>query len=356
MKIFDAHLHAREADSAEFAEVMPIYSALSAGVYMMNFKIPLNPADLSAAMSVVRGYDRAIAVTAAAAGNPDHVALLMPVLSKNMRPDDLGRLIDAMRNEDIPLAGFKLFSPGQSTNSDYAPPLGQALELIDVVEERRANLALHLEDPDQANASAKEESAVRNILPKIVMRRDRRRDMGISIEHVSTAAGLAAAHRWSLNYTITPHHLGLCQEMLGIADPATAEAALRMQPYFLCKPIVQTMANVLNLRDAFISADDHLMLGSDSAPHIAGKKESFPPAAGIFMGPTAAAYRAVIGDAPNFWKKLENLSENAAKFYGLTPNALPEAKGPSEDSLRSVRSVRGQISQKMAEWNARTGR
>ena len=335
MKLIDAHLHAREAGTAEFNEVMPIYSALSAGVYMMNFAKPL---DISGSASVDFIFEYRWEITQAVknAGNPKHRALLMPVMADIWTPRDLRFFIDECRASKLPIAGFKLFAPGQSTNAGYAPTTEKAAQLIDVLEEKNMPLALHMEDPEEMDFSEKESSAVENILPKLVLRNGTRRKMPISMEHISTAAGRRAVRALNLNFTITPHHLGLDQEKLGIKNPKDAEAELKKNPHLFCKPVINRLADHEALALEFSKMGDNCMLGSDSAPHDSAKKLGDSPAAGIFMGGTMMAYLAAGADVETIGK----YSANAADFYRLEMSDLPDAVAPDESALRKVFNAR----------------
>jgi len=349
MKIIDAHVHAREAGTPEFNETVPIYSANSAAVYMMNFPKPLDLQNLSDAVWFMRNYHTAIMDAAGKAGNPNHYAMLMPVLAENMEPVQLRQFIKMMKGiGGVPLAGFKLFPKGQSTNSGYAPSLEKACTLIDVLEEMKVPLALHMEDPDEPNVSKKEQSAMENILPKLINRGRWPSDINISIEHISKTYGLIMALENNLWCTITPHHLGLCQEDFNIDDPRNAENILSTtEPYFYCKPIIQARGSQRFLHNFWLQGEyDRLMPGTDSAPHSILKKDSESPPAGIFMGGTVWAYERLLRDQ-NVSALLERYSRNAAQFYGIEMAGLPDAEVPNETWLHNVRNMRHAAKQKI---------
>ncbi|MDR1027298.1 MAG: hypothetical protein LBL46_02690 [Rickettsiales bacterium] len=347
MKIIDAHLHAREPGSVEFDEVMPIYSALSAGVYMMNFATPLDLSSPDAAIDRVAEYHAEIMGAAKNAGNRRHRAYLMPVMAADWTPSRLWRFLGAAVRAKLPLAGFKLFTPGQSTNAASAPTTEQAAPLIDVLEEADIPLALHMEDPDEPILANKEAAAVCRILPWLLSRAGARRDMRISMEHISTAEGLTAAREYGLRYTITPHHLAVSREMLGARRPESAEEKLKMNPFLFCKPIIGSSGDRATLAWRFAKMDGDIMLGSDSAPHDQSKKvhgAGIPvenPAAGIFMGGTLAAYGVALGDMTRDYA--EKYSVNAAEFYRMDLDRMDDAKEPDESGLKRVFNARDLI-------------
>jgi len=364
--LIDAHVHAREQWTDEFRETVPIYSANSASVYMMNFKKALDLSHLDNAVELCREYYRAIMDLAFTAENPLHRALLMPVLAESWEPEQLRSFIKMVKGSDIPLAGFKLFTQGQSTNSGYAPSIAKAQKLIDEVESAGLPLCLHMEDPDERNASKKEVSAIQKILPQFVERNGKPRDMKISVEHVSTWETLREVVDRGLWCTITPHHMGLCQEDFGIIFPDMAETMLRTrEPYFYCKPILQTRKNQKALRKFWMGGGyDKLMPGTDSAPWTIEDKESAAPHAGIFLGGAFRAYLEVgcgvevdttmpkvagsarsLGESGNadidaIRPLIQNYSLNAARFYGINPATLPAARVPDEKSLFFVQNGR----------------
>jgi len=353
----DAHVHPRELPTVEFGESLPIYARNYFAVYMLNFEKPLDISDPLAACIFLQEYVDEIGEVARLCGNPKHIPLLMPVLNDQMTPTALDRFIAGAEDIRFPLAGFKLFPRGQSTNSGYAPPLDLAVKLIDVVEAHGLPLALHLEDPNEPNASKKEESAIRNILPKIVYKdgkkNGKRRHLPIIGEHLTDEYSVREAMRLDLWMTITPHHLVISQEALGITDPSQAEYILQTKyPYFYCKPIVQTRKNQEWLRDFWLSGKyGKLMIGTDSAPHTIDKKEANPPKAGIMFGDAELAYDLV---GPSASYLVERYSLNACKCYGLnpTPADIEEYKrnrtGPNEDTLFRVKNGRD-------EWLKRRG-
>lgn len=354
IKVFNGHYHARiDVDQfghtespVEFQESVPVYAYDSGGVYMMNFKNPLDISDpLNAAMFCGR-YAHSISGIAEDY-NPNHRVLIMPVLNNTMTYEQLCDFIPACKHNNVPLAGFKLFTQGQSTNSGYAPSVEQAKHLIDAVQEFGLPLALHMEDPDESNPSAKEVSAMQRVLPEFIFKNGKRRDMNISVEHISTKYGLEMVRRNGLWCTITPHHLAFAQEDFGITIPSCAEKVLSEQyPYFFCKPLIQTEANVHALREVWIHRySDKIMLGTDSAPHIKSKKTNpdvKARAAGIFMGNTANSYLYAMEKEYGFRDTLiavEEYSRNAAKFYGVDLNDLKEIKLREYVRLNQVQNV-----------------
>ena len=344
MIIFDAHLHARRPIDPEFTESVKTYAALSGAVYMMNFPEPLDLSDTKKAIKFCIDYVDAIKNTAREV-NPGHSPFIMPVLNKTMEPKQLDKFISAAHN--LPLAGFKLFCPGQSTNAGYAPPIDEAPALIDVIAAHKKPIVFHLEDPEELNASKKEAAAVKRILPIYIDRNGRQIDTNISIEHFTTIEAIEEIDRRGIYGTITAHHPALAQEDIGIADPAKAETILSASfPYFFCKPIMQTRKNVEAIRQAWLSGHPRIMLGTDNAPHIRSKKEAATPAAGIFMGDARNAYRTAFGFTSEVDKLILKYSQTAVDFYKINPKNLCDPALPMEHHLKELVNVRPLIQER----------
>ncbi|MDR0319323.1 MAG: hypothetical protein LBH81_01115 [Rickettsiales bacterium] len=343
MKVFNAHKHFREAGTPEFIEAAPIYTKDGGGVAMMNFAKPLDLSNTEAAVSFCLQYAANI-MGVAAEYQPNYRLLLMPVLNNTMTPKQLENFIERAFLWGVPLGGFKLFTPGTSTNAGYAPKIQDAPELIDVLEYMKMPLALHLEDPDAGVPVAqKEESAMDAVLGKFIMKNGRQREMKISMEHLSTWRAVETAESYGLHYTITPHHLRFCLEDFGIKNPKDAEKVLSGEnPYFWCKPVVQTRKNRNKLREHWVDGanGELLMLGTDGAPHAKTKKENLEPGkapmAGIFMGGTALSYQSAF-PSKNIRAQLEKYSKNAAGFYGVNWDDLPEARPETEILLAEAK-------------------
>lgn len=361
MIYIDAHLHGRIPDSPEFNQVVPTYTCYSAAVYMMNFQAPLNIFDAGRAVDELWKYRDAIMAVANQCGNNHHVPYFMPVMAESWTSKKLKKFIARVRREDFPMAGLKMFCPGQSTNAGNLS-IDDAIPLIDVAAKEGVPVAFHMEDPNEPDPFKKEESAIDNILPKLITRDDYIMDGKFSLEHISTAKGLNYARGWDLNYTITPHHLAFSLERLGIKGTGKdAERELRTNyPFFYCKPLIQTEKNRAALTAAFLEMDLHHMPGSDSAPHIASKKTQTDidkRPAGIYMGDSREAYEFATEQKYNTnlrglhlhgWngardvgmeEYLSALSMNAALFYNIDVKKLSNAKPLRRDEQNMVINI-----------------
>lgn len=140
-------------------------------------------------------------------------------------------------------------------------------------------------------------------------------ELKVVFEHVTTADAVAFVEAGGTNIaaTITPHHLDFNRN-------AMFKGGIR--PHFFCLPVAKREAHRLALRQAATSGSAKFFLGTDSAPHALGDKESACGCAGIFNAPHALESYARTFEAEGALDKLEAFaSENGPNFYGLPLNA-----------------------------------
>ena len=91
-----------------------------------------------------------------------------------------------------------------------------------------------------------------------------------------------------------------------------------IRPDFYCAPILKTEYDRLALVQAAISGNDKFFFGTDSAPHVNGKKISTCGCAGIFSSPLAVPLLIQLFEKHNSLDKIEKfMSKNGRAFYGV---------------------------------------
>ena len=133
-------------------------------------------------------------------------------------------------------------------------------------------------------------------------------------EHITTADAVAFVESGGPNLaaTITPHHLRINRN---------AMFAGGIRPHFYCLPVAKRERHRLELRRAATSGSAKFFLGTDSAPHLTGAKESACGCAGIFNAPFAIESYAATFDEEGALERLEGFaSEHGPRFYGLPLN------------------------------------
>jgi dihydroorotase len=136
----------------------------------------------------------------------------------------------------------------------------------------------------------------------------------VVFEHITTADAVAFVEATAANVaaTITPHHLDFNRN-------AMFQGGIR--PHFYCLPVAKREVHRLALRRAATSGSARFFLGTDSAPHAVGAKESACGCAGIFNAPFAIESYARTFEEEGALHHLEAFaSENGPRFYGLPLN------------------------------------
>ena len=140
-------------------------------------------------------------------------------------------------------------------------------------------------------------------------------DLKIVFEHISTARGVdfVLSQDEKVAATITPQHLLFNRNDL---------LAGGIRPHRYCAPILKTEIDRKKLVSAATSSNNtKFFLGTDSAPHFQGSKESSCGCAGCFSAPHALSLYAEVFETE---KKLANFemfaSLNGARFYNFEPN------------------------------------
>ena len=177
----------------------------------------------------------------------------------------------------------------------------------------------------------------------------------IVLEHITTrqSADLVISASFSnLAATITPQHLMLNRNAL-------FDGGLR--PHAYCLPVVKREEHRLAVRKAAVSGSPNVFLGTDSAPHTVGAKESGCGCAGLFNAPFALEAYAQVFDEENALDRFEGFaSENGAAllrpaFERRAPSRCSAAASKSpRQSATSSRSVRARAS--AGGWSLKAGR
>ena len=133
----------------------------------------------------------------------------------------------------------------------------------------------------------------------------------IVFEHITTeqAATFVEASGANVAATITPHHLNYNRNAMFVGG---------IRPHYYCLPIAKREKHRLALRRAAVSGSPKFFLGTDSAPHTVGAKESACGCAGVFNAPFALESYAATFEEEGALDKLEGFASlHGPAFYGL---------------------------------------
>jgi dihydroorotase len=139
-------------------------------------------------------------------------------------------------------------------------------------------------------------------------------NLRIVFEHITTsdAVQFVRAHRPRVAATITPQHILLNRNAL-------FEGGLR--PHHYCLPVLKAERHRKMVLAAATSGESGFFLGTDSAPHARGAKESACGCAGVFSAHAGIELYAEAFDACGRLDRLEAFaSRNGPEFYRLPAN------------------------------------
>jgi dihydroorotase len=295
----DWHIHFR--DGAAMQSVLPDTARVfGRAIAMPNLKPPVvNVGDAAAYR------ERLLAAAAGTAFEP----LMTLYLTDNTTPGEIRR---------ARACGFvhavKYYPAGATTNSDSGvTDLAKAYPAIAAMEEVGMPLLLHGEVVD-AEVDVFDREAVfieRHLIP--LLRAFPR--LKIVLEHITTrqAAEFVAAAPANVAATVTVHHLLYNRN-------AMFRGGIR--PHLYCLPVLKREQHRQALVAAAISGNPKFFLGTDSAPHAIGAKESACGCAGIYSAHAAIELYAEAFEDAGALDKLEAFASfHGADFYGLPRHA-----------------------------------
>ncbi len=207
----------------------------------------------------------------------------------------------------------KLYPAGATTNSDSGVTDAKNIyHVLETMEEVGMLLLIHGEvTHGDVDIFDREKTFLDTVLAPIV---NDFPNLKIVLEHITTsdAATFVKNANENVAATITAHHLLYNRNHMLVGG---------IKPHFYCLPILKRGTHQQALIEAATSGSKKFFLGTDSAPHAKGAKESACGCAGSYTAHAAVElYTEVFEEAG----KLENLegfaSHNGPDFYGLPRN------------------------------------
>jgi len=207
----------------------------------------------------------------------------------------------------------KLYPAHATTNSAHGvTDVRRIYHVFDLMQRLGMPLLLHGEVTDRdVDIFDREAVFIERVLTKIIADFPA---LKVVLEHITTedSVRFVEAAGPNLGATITPHHLVINRN-------AMFEGGIR--PHLYCLPVAKRERHRLALRHAATSGNPKFFLGTDSAPHAIGAKESACGCAGIFNAPVALeAYAAVFEEEAALDKLQAFAAEHGPSFYGLPLN------------------------------------
>ena len=292
----DWHVHLRDG-AAMAAVVGATASVFARAIVMPNLRPPITTTALA------RAYrDRILA----ALPPGSHFEPLMTLyLTDNTTPAEI-----AVAKASGIVHAVKYYPAGATTNSDSGvTALDRAYPALAAMEKHDIVLSVHGEvtDPD-VDVFDRERVFVDRHLTRIV------RDfpgLRVVVEHLTTedAASFVASAGPNVAATITPQHLLWSRNALFAGG---------LRPHLYCMPVLKRESHRRALVRAATSGSPRFFLGTDSAPHARGVKESACCGAGCYSAPLALPlYAEAFEDAAALDRLPAFASKFGADFYKL---------------------------------------
>ena len=251
-----------------------------------------------------------------------------PLMTLYLTPDLSPAIIrQAAASEHV--YGVKLYPQGATTNSEAGvASLEGMLSTLEAMAETGFPLLVHGEVTDRSIDIFDREAVFldRTLGPLM----HRLPDLKVVLEHITTKDSVDFVNEHpTMGATITVHHLMYERnDML----------AGGIRPHLYCLPILKRSLHRDALIEAATSGASQFFLGTDSAPHAIGDKESDCGCAGCYTAPVALELYAEVFEAQGQLDRLEAFASfNGADFYGLPRNTETVTLTKTEASVPITR-------------------
>lgn len=297
----DWHLHLRDNQALK-TTVPAATRGFGRGIIMPNLTPPVT--------NVNRASDYRERILAQRPEGSDWQPLMVLYLTDNTIPDD----IIAAANSGF-IYGCKYYPAGATTNSDSGVTnLNNMDAVFDTMQEVGMVLQMHGEvtTPD-IDIFDREAVFIERHLRPLVAKFPR---LKMIMEHITTKQGaefvLSAGD--NVAASITPQHLLHNRNDMLVGG---------IRPHLFCLPILKRDIHQQALIRIATSGSHKVFLGTDSAPHAQGDKESACGCAGCFSHHAAIELYAEVFEQAGALDKLEAFaSTNGPDFYGLPYNPV----------------------------------
>jgi dihydroorotase len=324
----DWHLHLR--DHAQMASVLAhTAQRFARAIVMPNLKPPV--IDTAKALAY---RDR---ILAALPAGLDFTPLMTLYLTDSLSPREIRR---AKVTGSVYAA--KLYPAGATTNSESGVTRLRAIyPVLEEMQRERLPLLVHGEvTAAEVDVFDRERRFIDEALLPLLADFP---ELRIVFEHITTADAVDLVREGPENLaaTVTAHHL---------LYNRNAMLAGGVRPHYYCLPVLKRERHRQALLAAATSGNPKFFLGTDSAPHAVGAKESACGCAGIYTAHAAIELYAEAFEQEGALERLEGFASFfGADFYGLPRNAdqirlrrepwcVPESYTFGKQSVRPLRA------------------
>lgn len=235
-----------------------------------------------------------------------------PLMTLYLTDDTTPGEISRAKNSGVVFA-VKLYPAGATTNSDSGVTrLQKTYSALAAMEAHGLPLLVHGEATDASIDVFDREKVF--IDQQLLPLTQQFPNLKIVFEHITTqdAVNFVLDAGDNIAATITPQHLLLNRNAMLVGG---------MHPHNYCLPVLKRETHREALVTAATSGNRKFFLGTDSAPHAKGAKESACGCAGIYSANAALEFYATAFDRAGALDKLEGFASHfGADFYGLPRN------------------------------------
>jgi len=298
----DWHLHVRDGDVLRDV-IKHTASQFERAIIMPNLKPPVTTAEMAAA------YKKRI--LAALPVGSSFTPLMVLYLTDNTSANEVKKA----HQEGV--AGFKLYPAGATTNSDAGvTDIKKCAKALEAMEACGMPLLIHGEVTHaDVDVFDREAVFIDQVLEPL---RNRHPGLKIVFEHITTRQAAqyvesADNKRFgAIAATITPQHLLYNRNAIFSGG---------IRPHYYCLPVLKREEHRQELVRVATSGNSRFFLGTDSAPHYKGAKESACGCAGCYTAWHAMPLYAEVFDQANALDRLEAFASHfGPDFYKLPRN------------------------------------
>lgn len=294
----DWHLHVREGEALK-SVVPDTAKQFGRAIIMPNLAIPVTH------VAQAQAYREDIL---AAVSDTDFEPLMTLYLTNNTTPE----MVREAKASGI-VHALKLYPAGATTNSDKGvTDVKNIYPALEAMQEEGLLLLVHGEVTDpEIDIFDREKVFIENTLKPLT---NKFPQLKVVLEHITTADAVEFVMGASENVaaTITAHHLLMNRNDIFVGG---------IRPHHYCLPILKRETHRQALVKAATSGSSKFFLGTDSAPHTQGAKESACGCAGMYTAYHAMELYVEAFDNAQALDKLESFASfNGPDFYGLPRN------------------------------------
>ncbi len=297
----DWHLHLR--DGEQMRAVLPdTVRRFARAIVMPNLNPPVVTTELALA------YCKRIIATLPANTRMRFEPLMTLFLTDNIKISEI-----AKAKASGVIYGMKFYPARTTTYSDTGvTDIAKCFAILETMEQESMPLLVHGEVNDiEVDVFDKEKIFIDRVLIPITQRFP---GLRVVFEHITTkeAVEFVKGTSGNIGATITAHHLLFNRNAMFQGG---------IHPHHYCLPVLKREIHHLALIEAAISGNPKFFLGTDSAPHSKGAKESDCGCAGIYTSHAAIELYAEVFEQAGALEKLEAFASCfGADFYRLPRN------------------------------------